>query len=333
MVNRQIRLSIIIPLYNVEKYISQCLTSIVQSNEVDPTIYEIIIVDDGSTDKSLSIVEDFASTQNNIRIVRQKNKGVSKARMNGLSISKGDFIWFIDSDDYLISGAINTVLQLLERYPEPDVFVIQMQLYYEKTGARQTSPYSPIPERFISGKEYLQRIPMIICPVQFIIRRGMFANPDIYFPEGLRHEDEYFSRVLQYNSSLMYVSDELLYVYRQREDSYMHTMDIQHLYDMVEIYRLLSRFVHSATDLKDRDWLQRDIFSFLISSYFYFTAYFFTAEFHKFHRRNKRFIRQEFYKNAQFLPLKTFWIDLLILYCPQLFLILFRVHHWICSKN
>lgn len=315
---QHIQLSIVIPLYNTEKYILQCLASIVQSG-VDPAIYEVIVVDDGSTDKSLSIVEDFSIDRNNFRIIKQQNQGVSRARMNGVSAAKGNYVWFIDSDDYLVAGAVNTVLQLLERYPQLDVLVIQMQLYDERTGEKRISPYAPAPESFISGKEYMQRTPLIICPVQFIIRIKMFENPDIYFPEGLRHEDEYFSRVLQYNSETMYVSPELLYVYRQREGSYMQTPSIKALYDMVGIYRILSDFVQNNTDLNDREWFQRDIFSFLISTYFWFPHLILTAEFREFHRKNQRFIRRELRKSARFLSPKTLCSDILMLHFPRLF--------------
>lgn len=324
------QLSIIIPLYNTEKYIYQCLESVSQYHDL--SAYEIIVVDDGSTDQSLAIVEEFSAIRPNFRIIRQSNKGVSSARMSGVSIAKGSYVWFVDSDDYLLPGAINTVLRLLEECSQVDVLVIQMLLYDDKTGDSRISPFAPAPERFISGREYLQRRPLCICPVQFIIKRGMFVNPDIRFPEGLRREDEYFSRVLQYNSTLMYISEEPLYVYRQRSGSYMRTNTIQPLYDMVEIYKLLSDFVEKKTDIADRVWLQRDIFSFLVSSYFWFPEMIPTAEFREFHNNNKRFIRKELRKSTKILPLRNLWRDVFMLYAPQIFSRLIKYKYRLRNK-
>ena len=205
------KVSIIVPAYNAEKYLACCLNSIAVQTMPD---VECIVVDDGSTDNSLLIVEEFASSRDSFRIIKQENRGTSIARMNGLAVAKGDFIWFIDSDDYLVPGALDTVIQLLKKHSEVDVLMIQVQMYDENTGNRWIKAYAPAPEGIISGKEYLQRTPTTVTPVQFIIKRTLFENPDIRFPEGLRHEDEYFSRVLQYNSVQMYISDEPLYVYR-----------------------------------------------------------------------------------------------------------------------
>lgn len=318
--------SIIIPLYNAEKYIYQCLKSIDSACGASLSNYEVIIVDDGSTDNSLSIVEEFTSSHNNFRIIKQENKGTSSARMNGLSVAKGDFIWFIDSDDYLISGALDTVMQLLKKHPV-DVLMIQIQMYDENTGNRWIKAYAPVPEGFISGKEYLQRPPTTVTPVQFIIKRLLFDNPDIRFPEGFRHEDEYFSRVLQYNSTTMYVSDEPLYVYRLWGGSFMHTNTIRHRYDIIEIYKLLDDFVRRQVDIKDVAWFRRDIFSFLMGAYFWYTDLFDGGSFNEFHQKNKFFIRRELRNNAQYFSQKERWIDTLMLYCPKLFSRLLKLKH------
>ena len=322
--NREPKVSIIIPLYNAEKYIYQCLKSIDSPCGALPSNYEVIIVDDGSTDNSLSIVEEFVSSRNNFRIIKQENRGTSGARMNGLSVAMGDYIWFIDSDDYLISGALDTVMQLLMKHPV-DVLMIQIQMYDENTGNRWIKAYAPAQEGIISGKEYLQRPPTTVTPVQFIIQRHLLDNPDIHFPEGLRHEDEYFSRVLQYNSATMYISDEPLYVYRLWGGSFMHTDTIRHLYDIIEIYKLLDDFVRRQVDIKDVAWFRRDIFSFLMGAYFWYTDIFDSDAFNEFHQKNKGFIKRELRNNAKYFSQKERWIDTFMLFCPKLFPKLMRL--------
>ena len=93
-------LSVVIPAYNVEKYIARCVNSCL-IQDLDKNLYEIIIIDDESKDSSLNIVEDYARIYSNIKIISQKNKGVGQSRNAGIDASSGKYIWFIDSDDYI----------------------------------------------------------------------------------------------------------------------------------------------------------------------------------------------------------------------------------------
>ena len=94
------KLSLIIPMYNVELYIEKCLNSCI-NQDLSADEYEIIIVNDGSKDNSLSIAESIAQKHNNVRIITQTNGGLSSARNTGLINSRGEYIWFIDSDDWI----------------------------------------------------------------------------------------------------------------------------------------------------------------------------------------------------------------------------------------
>ena len=93
--------SVIIPVYNVEKYIDRCLKSIISQNYDD---LEIIVIDNGSTDSSGSICDTYASEYSNISVYHIENHGVGSARNFGLSKARGEFIYFVDSDDYLVSN-------------------------------------------------------------------------------------------------------------------------------------------------------------------------------------------------------------------------------------
>ena len=95
--------SIIIPIYNVEKYLQECIESVLQQSLQD---IEIICVNDGSTDNSGVILEKFAETDKRILVINQENKGVSAARNTGLRCAKGKYIYFLDSDDYLAPDAL-----------------------------------------------------------------------------------------------------------------------------------------------------------------------------------------------------------------------------------
>ena len=105
-------LSVIIPVYNVEPYLEQCLDSVINQTYKN---LEIICINDGSTDNSLKILEKYQKKDNRIKLINQKNKGLSEARNAGLDVAKGEYIAFVDSDDYLelnaYEEAMNVVLQ------------------------------------------------------------------------------------------------------------------------------------------------------------------------------------------------------------------------------
>ena len=102
-------ISIIIPIYNVEKYMEKCLNSVV--NQTYNNI-EIILIDDGSKDKSREICDNYAKKDNRIKVVHKENNGVSSARNTGIDMSKGKYITFIDSDDYIDTDYIETLYKI-----------------------------------------------------------------------------------------------------------------------------------------------------------------------------------------------------------------------------
>ena len=105
------KLSIITPLYNCEKYISQCLDSIFKQ-DIDESDFEVIVVDDGSSDNSPAIVMQHTISHANIILLSQENQGVACARNNGINKAKGEYVMFIDADDMLVSGSLKTLLQI-----------------------------------------------------------------------------------------------------------------------------------------------------------------------------------------------------------------------------
>ncbi len=110
--NEKLKISIVIPVYNVEKYLHQCLKSVINQTYKN---LEIICINDGSKDNSLNILNEYLKKDNRIIIVNQKNSGVSSARNKGIRLSTGDFISFIDSDDYLDLNVYEKCVQRIIR--------------------------------------------------------------------------------------------------------------------------------------------------------------------------------------------------------------------------
>lgn len=132
--------SIIIPVYNVEQYIEQCLSSI-YAQDISEDIFEVIAVNDGTPDNSMSIVKTIASQHKNLVIINQENQGLSVARNTGLDHAKGEYIWFVDSDDWLTKDSLSIVLDTIISYPKIDVFATVLMMQYEKTIRQKLNMY------------------------------------------------------------------------------------------------------------------------------------------------------------------------------------------------
>lgn len=127
------KLSIIIPVYNVEKFVAKCLNSILE--QFDDNHVEIVIVNDGSTDNSNKIIQETIEGKKGITYVLQENQGLSVARNVGLKYSRGTYVWFIDSDDYLSEGAIGKVLSIIDN-KDADVYAFLLNSVDENTGKK-----------------------------------------------------------------------------------------------------------------------------------------------------------------------------------------------------
>ena len=147
-------LSIIIPVYKVEKYIKRCLDSI-YNQRVEEHCFETIVVNDGSPDNSGAIVRQYMAEHINCRLINQENQGLSVARNTGLDHAKGEYIWFVDSDDWLTKDSLSIVLDTIISYPKIDVFATVLMMQYEKKDKAKVE-YVPNP-KVKSGRDYMFR--------------------------------------------------------------------------------------------------------------------------------------------------------------------------------
>ena len=121
-----LKMSIIIPMYNAEKYIVICLDSILLAN-LSMDLYEVVIVNDGSKDKSPEIAQDYASRYSNVTYLTQENQGQSTARNYGIKTCKGEYVWCVDADDKLISDQLPKIFLALDKYNNLDILAVQLQ--------------------------------------------------------------------------------------------------------------------------------------------------------------------------------------------------------------
>lgn len=208
-------ISVIVPVYNVASYLPQCLDSILQQ---DYEKLEVILIDDGSTDESGAICDRYASEDNRIRVIHQKNGGAAAAKNAGLRVATGAYLAFADSDDFLAPGAYSYMLRALR---ESDAQAGEFSFrYVSRSGGQDHVIY---PEReLVEGKEYLRRFTKgWTCALLWnkLYRRDLFDG--IFFEEGHRIDDEYFTYQGFMNAAAVVCDPHVVYHYRLRRSGAM----------------------------------------------------------------------------------------------------------------
>ena len=238
-VNR-VDISIIIPVYNVEQYLQDCLDSVVAQGCSD---YEVICINDGSIDESLTILEEYQQKYPQITIISQPNKGLSAARNAGIQAAKGDYLFFLDSDDWIEP---NTLKILAEKQSGEDLLCFNGHRYFEDGTTEE--PDSAIEETQLTGWEYYNKYALVsrkfhfVCTVLRLYRREYLLENKLFFEEGIYHEDNLFTPLACYYAQTVKVIADCLYVYRIREGSITHTVNVRRLFDMILVANKLSSF-------------------------------------------------------------------------------------------
>lgn len=219
-------ISVIIPVYNTEKYLERCLDSVVKQQFKD---IEIICVDDGSTDSSLSILRNYANKNSKIKIIHQENKGLSAARNTGLENSKGEYVLFVDSDDELEINAIDNLYQgiLIENV---DAVLGRVKLIFEEYTEKKIEYESYFSIKYSGVQKLNDDIinNFYVCAWGILYKREVIDALKLRFPDGLFFEDNfwhwsYFTSIKKINFLNKYI-----YKYYIRSGSIMsQTFSIQ----------------------------------------------------------------------------------------------------------
>ena len=201
-------------MYNAEKYIGICLDSILDSNLLKEE-YEIVIVNDGSQDKSSEIAQDYASRYSNVAYLTQENQGQSTARNYGIKSCQGEYVWCVDADDKLISAQLPKLIDALDEYENLDILAVQLQNVTEEGKYLDIECTQPLVEhnRIISGVEAVISgyIPSSICAL--IVRRELFVENDIFFVKGITHQDVELTYRLMPHAKFVMFSNLIPYLY------------------------------------------------------------------------------------------------------------------------
>lgn len=210
-------ISVIVPVYNVEKYLDKCVQSILAQTYKD---FELILIDDGSTDKCPLLCDEYACNYKRIRVLHKKNGGLSDARNAGTAIANGDYITYIDSDDFISEDYLENLFYLLKEN-NADISVTGMEVFFEGENPK-SKPKSKT--HIYSGVEALKK--MLYQDTLDTSACAMLLPIDIakkhLFPVGKYHEDEFTTYKFYSSVKKVAVSTKKQYFYLQRNGSIMH---------------------------------------------------------------------------------------------------------------
>ncbi len=236
------KLSIIIPVYNVEKTLFDCVNSAHISSYDD---WEIILIDDGSTDSSGEMCNQLAVQDKHIKVIHQENKGLSEARNCGIDKAKGDYLAFLDSDDMLQPGTLEHMTYLLDKHPNYDIVEFPVKVYCNGPRERElkfnSSEYSSN-DYWIESKAYKHAYAW-----NKVYRRRLFYA--VRFPRGRIFEDVFTLPFLLKEAKIVATTPEGLYYYNDSPDGITRTADGKGLSDLLDAYM---QIFHKFPNLLER---------------------------------------------------------------------------------
>ncbi len=228
------KFSIIIPVYNTEKYLAECVDSVLNQTYKN---FEVILVDDGSTDNSPKLCDEYTQKDSRIKVIHKKNGGLSSARNSGMEIMTGDYFIFLDSDDYWNSNSfLNNLVSDCLFEKNTDVIIFGYAQYFEDTGLK--IDYIDFSKKFF-GKNKEEQIKSLIENDMYqssscnkCVKSMLYYENDLKFKEGIFSEDiDWSARLLLYADSFD-VMESTVYIYRQNSQSITHNKRKKHIVDL-----------------------------------------------------------------------------------------------------
>ena len=222
-------LSIIIPVYNVEPFVEKCIRSC-EAQDVPKDDYEIVVVNDGSKDNSLDVVNRVANEFENIRVLSQPNAGLSAARNTGMREAKGEYYMFVDSDDWIAENCLAKLIGKL-RKERPDALAICAANVINGENIRRQSYPDETP---ISGRDLLVKGVSPCAPFS-IWSADFFKKHNLTFFEGIFHEDSEFTPRAYYLADKVSLTNDIIYYVRQNPNSITRSSNPKKSFDVVNV--------------------------------------------------------------------------------------------------
>lgn len=248
------KLSIIIPVYNVEDFLEKCVESAICQG-VENEDYEILLINDGSTDRSGEIAQELAGKYSSVRYIEQENKGLGGARNIGVEDAVGEYIMFLDSDDWLDENSLNSLLQ--EAFSKDlDLLIFKMKRVYVSGEVIEGQMDYP-PYQVYSGKDFILKNRVEILPCATLYRRKLLVENGIKFLEKIYYEDvDFYLKSVLKAKKVMYVP-KAIYNYFFNENSItLNTKPVHNQKKIVDYGKALLRISEitekESNEIKER---------------------------------------------------------------------------------
>lgn len=248
-----ILVSVIVPVYNVESVLPRCVESIRKQTYEN---LEIILVNDGSTDKCGAICDEYTNIDNRIKVIHKTNGGLSDARNAGLMIAQGDYISFVDSDDFIVNSAYERLIrEAVDK--ELDIIAANALLINNNCNENPLLKKKLFPEGVITGIEYMcysiKQNSFNACVWLNIYKRSLLINNNLFFQRGILHEDEEWTPKVFLEAKRVRYIDFKYYMYVVREGSISKSKDMsKNGIDILNTCYKLERIYKERLDKKDR---------------------------------------------------------------------------------
>ena len=240
------KLSIIVPVYNVEKYIRPCIESIFKQG-LDDNDFEVIIVNDGTPDHSMEMIEDIIQQHNNITVINQENLSLSVARNNGIAAAKGEYILMPDSDDLLIENSLKPLLEKALETKADLVVADFLKMTNEEIDSLTTIPQNDFVFQEKTGeKPFLEVLNPNYCYVwRTLYRKEFLTSKNISFVPHLKYEDILFTHECYLKARCCIKTNIVLYIYRRRLGSLTNAYTIDNSRNSTVIESEIENFLET----------------------------------------------------------------------------------------
>lgn len=227
--------SVVVPVYNLEKYIVQCVESILASS--GKVEMEVILVNDGSTDNSPSVCDELARQHPQVRVIHKPNGGAADTRNTGVCAARGKYLMFVDGDDFLPENAVAEIVAKIE--PGVDIFTYG---YYEYCGEEDIKPMLHFDAQRLNGRNAFAEISPLPMPWLYVIDRKYVVDNEILMRKGLLDEDEeWTARLFALEPRVKTLEGHYYYYRRNRENSLTFNRKYKNALADIEIIELLQQ--------------------------------------------------------------------------------------------
>ena len=287
-------LSVIVPVYNVEEYLPTCIESILNQTFKD---FEVILVDDGSTDESGQICDEYAKKDERVKVIHKENGGLSDARNVGLLSSKGKYIAFVDGDDFIIETAFEKLMRKITIY-DAEIVVGNEVRYISDSKKIKPKKRHLSTELVYTGIEFMklcmEQGAMYLGVPYNIYKRSLIIDNNLFFKKGILHEDLLWTPLVFLKANKVVYEDIDFYMHRIRQGSITQSVDkTKNGIDIINSCYELSEEFDKIDDVMARMVLN----DFLVTMYL---SGFFIGKLYK--RQHRQILNAEFLKNRAFTP-------------------------------